>query len=41
MIQVNNLHFTYGKTQKEAIQNMCFDVAEGEVFGFLRAKWRR
>lgn len=35
MIQVNNLHFTYGKTQKEAIQNMCFDVAEGEVFGFL------
>jgi fluoroquinolone transport system ATP-binding protein len=35
MIQVNNLHFTYRKTQKEAIQNMCFDVSEGEVFGFL------
>ncbi len=35
MIQVSNLHFTYGRTQKEAIQNMCFDVAEGEVFGFL------
>jgi fluoroquinolone transport system ATP-binding protein len=35
MIQVDNLHFTYQKTQKEAIQNMCFDVAKGEVFGFL------
>jgi fluoroquinolone transport system ATP-binding protein len=35
MIQVNNLQFTYKKTQKEAIQNMCFDVAKGEVFGFL------
>jgi fluoroquinolone transport system ATP-binding protein len=35
MIQVKNLHFTYGKTQKEAIKNMCFDVAKGEVFGFL------
>jgi fluoroquinolone transport system ATP-binding protein len=35
MIQVNNLHFTYKKTQKEAIKNMCFDVAEGEIFGFL------
>jgi fluoroquinolone transport system ATP-binding protein len=35
MIQVNNLQFTYKKTQKEAIQNMCFDVTKGEVFGFL------
>jgi len=35
MIQVRDLHFTYRKTRKEAIQNMCFDVAEGEVFGFL------
>ncbi len=35
MIQVNNLHFTYRKTQKEAIQNMNFEVAEGEIFGFL------
>lgn len=35
MIQVNNLQFTYKKSQKEAIRNMCFDVAKGEIFGFL------
>jgi len=35
MIQVDNLNFTYRKTQKKAIENMSFDVQEGEVFGFL------
>jgi fluoroquinolone transport system ATP-binding protein len=35
MIQVNDLNFTYRKTQKKAIRDMCFDVKEGEVFGFL------
>lgn len=35
MIQVENLNFTYKKTRKKAIQEMSFDVKEGEVFGFL------
>jgi fluoroquinolone transport system ATP-binding protein len=35
MIKVENLNFTYKKTQKKAIQEMNFDVQEGEVFGFL------
>jgi len=35
MIQVENLHFIYKNTQKKAIQEMNFDVQDGEVFGFL------
>ncbi len=35
MIKVENLNFTYKKTRKKAIQEMNFDVKEGEVFGFL------
>lgn len=35
MITVDNLNFTYKKTQKKAIQEMSFEVKEGEVFGFL------
>ncbi len=35
MINVDNLNFTYRKTKKKAIENMNFDVQEGEVFGFL------
>ncbi len=35
MIQVQNLNFTYKKTQKKAIHDMNFDIHEGEVFGFL------
>ncbi len=35
MIKVENLNFTYKKTQKRAIQEMNFDVHDGEVFGFL------
>jgi fluoroquinolone transport system ATP-binding protein len=35
MIKVDNLDFTYRKTQKKAIENMSFDVQEGEIFGFL------
>jgi fluoroquinolone transport system ATP-binding protein len=35
MIQVKDLNFTYKKTHKKAIQDMSFDVQEGEVFGFL------
>lgn len=35
MIKVENLDFTYRKTRKKAIQEMSFDVKEGEIFGFL------
>ncbi len=35
MIQVQNLDFTYKKTQKRVVHQMNFDVQEGEVFGFL------
>lgn len=35
MIKIENLNFTYHKTRKKAIQEMNFDVQEGEVFGFL------
>lgn len=35
MIHVNNLNFTYKKTQKKAIRDMSFDIHKGEVFGFL------
>lgn len=35
MIQVKNLYFTYRKTNKQAVNNMNFEVQDGEVFGFL------
>lgn len=35
MIQVKNLNFTYRKTNKQAVNNMNFEVQDGEVFGFL------
>jgi fluoroquinolone transport system ATP-binding protein len=35
MIKVENLNFTYKKTQKKAVGQMSFDVQKGEVFGFL------
>lgn len=35
MLKIEHLNFTYSKTQKKAIQEMNFDVQEGEVFGFL------
>ena len=35
MIQVENLEFTYKKTQKKAIRDLNFDIQEGEIFGFL------
>ena len=35
MIKVENLNFTYKKTQKRVVHQMNFDVQEGEVFGFL------
>lgn len=35
MLKIEHLNFTYSKTKKKAIQEMNFDVQEGEVFGFL------
>ncbi|MBN2273737.1 MAG: ABC transporter ATP-binding protein [Bacteroidales bacterium] len=35
MIDVNNLSFTYRKTNKKAIRDMSFDIRDGEIFGFL------
>lgn len=35
MINVNNLKFTYPKSEKEVIKNIDFDIKEGEIFGFL------
>lgn len=35
MITVENLHYTYPTASKEAIRNINFHIAEGEIVGFL------
>lgn len=35
MISVNNLTYAYPRTDKPAIQSLNFEVADGEIFGFL------
>lgn len=35
MIEVKNLNFTYVGTSKPAVENLNFDVENGEIFGFL------
>jgi fluoroquinolone transport system ATP-binding protein len=35
MIKVENLNFTYKKSQKKAISDMSFEIQDGEIFGFL------
>lgn len=35
MINVHNLSFQYTGGEKPAIQDLAFDIAEGEIFGFL------
>lgn len=35
MIEVRNLTFTYIGTTKRAVENLNFDVENGEIFGFL------
>lgn len=35
MINVRNLQFSYPKSSKEAIKDLSFSIAKGEVFGFL------
>ena len=34
-ILVNNLEFTYPKSNKKAINNVSFEIFKGEIFGFL------
>ena len=34
-IQVQNLTFTYPKTNKKAVNNVSFQINKGEIFGFL------
>ncbi|MCR3905621.1 MAG: ABC transporter ATP-binding protein [Tenericutes bacterium] len=35
MFRVENLHFTYPKNKDETIKGISFDIAKGEIFGFL------
>jgi len=35
MVDVNLLNFTYSKTGKRAVNDMSFQISEGEIFGFL------
>lgn len=35
MFKVDGLRFTYPKNQKETIKGISFDIAKGEIFGFL------
>jgi len=35
VIEVKNLNFTYVGTSKPAVENLNFDVENGEIFGFL------
>ena len=35
MIEVKNLHHSYNKDDKYAVKDVNFNVAEGEIFGFL------
>lgn len=35
MITVNNLSYTYPKADQAVLKNLNFDIAKGEIFGFL------
>lgn len=35
MIKVNNLSFSYSKSEKEVIKKIDFNIQKGEIFGFL------
>ncbi len=35
MIKVNNLTYTYPKASQETLHGLNFEIAEGEIFGFL------
>ena len=34
-IEVNNLHFSYPKSNKKAVNGVSFNIKKGEIFGFL------
>lgn len=35
MFKVENLHYAYPKNKEETIKGISFDIAKGEIFGFL------
>lgn len=35
MFKVENLHYKYPKTEKDVINGISFEIAKGEIFGFL------
>ncbi len=35
MIRVSNLAYTYPGANQETLHGLSFDIAEGEIFGFL------
>ena len=35
MITVNNLSYTYPKADQPVLKNLNFEIAKGEIFGFL------
>ena len=35
MFKVENLHYAYPKNQEETIKGISFEIAKGEIFGFL------
>lgn len=35
MVEIQNLHFTYPKNDLETLRGLNFEIADGEIFGFL------
>ena len=35
MVEIQNLHFTYPKNDSETLKGLNFEIADGEIFGFL------
>ncbi len=35
MIRVNDLHYTYARARNKTLHGLNFEIAEGEIFGFL------
>jgi fluoroquinolone transport system ATP-binding protein len=35
MVEIQNLHFTYPKNESKTLKGLNFEIADGEIFGFL------